>query len=260
MTEPSHRPRPTLVSLRDESIRALVASERAVERGFNEARLFASLAVALLLAGFLLVAQWRGNATAAQELGRQTDQNLAIIIGELTTENAALRNEVMRLELRVSEAEREVVDRSALLNDAALELEAIKAVSGLDAVKGPGVRIELADPGRVLLPQDFVGLINELRAGGAEAVAINGVRVGAAAGFRGREGSISLRGTTLAGPYTIDAIGDPALLEQSLELPGGWKSTLSTFPGVDVTIAREDSMRLAAADMDEFEFGRPREE
>lgn len=248
MSAPAPRARRTFTNLRDGSIRALVASEKVVERGFNDARLTASLAVAMLLVGFLLVAQWRGNANFSASLDRQSDQNLAIIIEDLTTRNSVLRNDVMRLEVRLLEAERAGKDRGEVLNDAAKELAGIRAVAGLDAVSGPGVAVRISDPESVLLPEDFVALVNELRAGGAEAIGLNGTRIIATSGFSGSDGDLRLDGARVRGDYQLLAIGDAANLEQSLALPGGLQSTLSTFPGVSVSIEKREAVELPAAD------------
>lgn len=251
------RSRETLIHLRDESIRRLVAGEKAVERRFQEARLVASLAAGLLLVGFLLVAQWRGNASLERSLERQTDQNLAIIIQEITAENAGIRNEIMALEVRILGAEQETLNRGEVLNEAAKELNALRVMAALEPATGPGVVVRILDPQDVLLPQDFVTLVNELRSGGAEAIGINGVRVGADSGFSGAGTTIELDGTVLARDFEAKAIGDPANLEQALMLPGGLKSTLSTFPGVTVEIERGDSIELPAIAMPEFEYGTP---
>ncbi len=254
------RTREKLTHLKDVSLRHIAAGERVVERGFQNARLMATLAAALMLAGFMLVAQWRGNAVLAKSPERQTDQNLAIIIQELTSENTALRSEIMRLQTRIIEAERETSDRSQLLNEAAKELQALRAIAGFELVKGPGIHVTLVDDERVLLPQDFVALVNELRAGGAEAVSVNGMRVDALTGFSGGDGTIRVDGTVLAREFKVVAIGNPDNLEQSLTLPGGLKSTLSTFPGVTVVVERRDELTVAAAPEPVFEAGRPVEE
>ena len=256
----SARTREALAHLRDESVRRLVASEKAVEREFHTARLLVSLAAGLVLVGFLLVAQWRGNATLESSLERLSDQNLAIIIQEITAENTSLRSEVMRLETRIFAAQSETKDRGEVLNEAARELRAIRLISGLDAASGPGVRITIADPQRVLLPQDFVSLVQELRAGGSEAIEVNGVRVGAMSGFSGMDGTIELDGVVLTRDFEINAVGDPASLEQAIALPGGLKSTLSTFPGVKVDILRLDVVKVSRVAEVTFEFGEPYEE
>jgi uncharacterized protein YlxW (UPF0749 family) len=253
---PRLRPKTTLLHLRDQSVRRLVESEKAVERSFNEGRLLASLAVGLLLVGFLLVAQWRGNQSFSREIERQSDQNLAVIIGDLTAENAALRDEVMRLEVRIQEAERETKGTSELLAEAAEELDALRVMAGIGAAAGPGVFVRIEDPDGVLLAQDFVALVHELRAGGAEAIAVNGRRVTGTSGFSEAGGRVLLDGEELADGYLVEAIGDPATLDQALSMPGGLESRFATFPGVSTEIGLAEELQLAAAGGESFVFGR----
>ncbi len=250
----------TLVHLRDESTKRLNAQGNLVGRSFNEARLVASLAVGLLLVGFLLVAQMRGHATFTGSLERQSDQNLAIIIQQLTAENNVLRSEIVRLQMRLLEASQATEDRTQVLNEAARELNSVSVIAGLERAAGPGVSVSIADPERVLLPQDFVRVVHELRSGGAEAVSVNGVRVTATSGFASRNGRIELDGTMLAPGYTVIAIGEPVSLAQSLELPGGLKTTLATFPGVVVEVATDDELTVPAGTTAGFTFGTPVED
>ncbi len=246
--------RETFTHLKDASKKGLHASERAVGRSVNEARLMASLAVGLLLVGFLLVAQWRGAATFTRSLDRQSDQNLAIIIQEIAAENNALRGEIVRLQMRLMETGMESEDRSRVLNEAAKEMQAVRLVSGLDAVSGPGIVVAISDPERVLLPQDFVRLVHELRAGGAEAIAVNGTRVSATSGFAGGDGSIIINDVVFSRTYEVSVVGDPDNLAQALELPGGLRSTLLTFPGVNVEISPAEEVRVAAGLHGEFVY------
>jgi len=246
--------RETLAHLKDASVKGLHASERAVGRSFNEARLTASLAVGLLLVGFLLVAQWRGAATFTRSLERQSDQNLAIIIQEIAAENNALRSEIVRLQMRLMETGHESEDRSRVLNEAAKEMQAVRLVSGLDAVSGPGIVVSIRDPEQVLLPQDFVRLVHELRAGGSEAIAVNGTRVSATSGFAGGDGSIIINGIVFSRIYEVSVVGNPDDLAQALELPGGLRSTLSTFPGVSVELSRAEEVRLPAGRHGDFSY------
>lgn len=260
MSTAPNKTKTTLIHLRDESIRRIVAGEKAVERSFQEARLVATLAAGVLLVGFLLVAQWRGNATFERSLERQSDQNLAIIIQQLTVENASLRSEVMALELRILTAERETQDRGEVLNQATKELQGLRAISALEPASGPGVLVTIVDEQRVLLPQDFVTLVNELRAGGAEAISVNDIRVGSLSGFSGDGTRITLDGTILARDFEVKAIGNAQNLDQALTLPGGLKSTLSTFPGVSVRIEQVESVQVPALNDRGFILGEPVEE
>ncbi|MDH4140607.1 MAG: DUF881 domain-containing protein [Coriobacteriia bacterium] len=254
---PGIKPRQTLLQLRDKSVRRLVESERAVERSFHEGRLLASLAVGLLLVGFLLVAQWRGNQSFTREIERQSDQDLAIIIQEITGVNVGLRDEVMRLEVRILDAERETKDTSELLNEAAEELDALKLMTGLDPAVGPGVLVRIEDPEHVLLAQDFVALVHELRAGGAEAISVNGRRVTATSGFSEADGHVVLDGMRLTGGYVVEAIGDAGSLEQALTMPGGLESRFASFPGVTTEVERDGSVSVGAALERRMTYGRP---
>lgn len=248
--------RETLSHLKDASVRGLHASEKAVGRSFNEARLTASLAVGLLLVGFLLVAQWRGAATFTRSLERQSDQNLAIIIQELTAGNNALRSEIVRLQLRLIESGQASEDRTRVLNEAVKEMRAVRVVSGLDAATGPGIVVTIKDPDRVLLPQDFVRFVHELRAGGAEAISLNGVRISATTGIFGSDGDIRIEDSTFSRAFEVRAIGDPRTLSQALELPGGLRSTLVTFPGVGVTVEDSEQVEVPAAPDAGFTYAR----
>lgn len=246
--------------LRDESVKAMRASEQLVERSFNEARFMASLAIGLALVGFLLVAQMRGQATFSSSLERQSDQNLAIIIEQLTGENNMLRSEVARLQMRLLEAGQASEDRTRVLNEATRELHSVAVIAGLEAASGPGIAVTVEDPDHVLLAQDFVRLINDLRSGGAEAIAINHKRVSATSGFEVSRGHPTLDGTVLASPYEIVALGQPGNLAQSLTMPGGLKSTWTTFPGVTVAVTEENILTVPAADIREFVAGTPVED
>ncbi|MBS3956988.1 MAG: DUF881 domain-containing protein [Clostridiales bacterium] len=248
--------REKLTNLKEASVRTLHASEKAVSRSFNEARLTASLAVGLLLVGFLLVAQWRGVATFTKSLERQSDQNLAIIIQELTGENNALRSEIGRLQLRLIESGQQAEDRTRVLNEAVKEMRAVRVISGIEAASGPGITVKIGDPDRVLLPQDFVRLVHELRAGGAEAIALNGKRICATTGISGSDGDIRVGDAEFSRQFEVRAIGDPGNLAQALELPGGLRSTLVTFPGVSVIVEQAEQIEVPAAPESAFTYAR----
>jgi uncharacterized protein YlxW (UPF0749 family) len=256
----SHKTKDRLIHLRDVSWQRLVESEKAVERQFHEGRLMLSLAVGLMLVGFLLVAQWRGVVSYGAEFDRDADQDLALVVQEITEENRALRDEVLRLEMRVVEARRESESEGVVLNEAAKELNGLRVIAGLEPAVGPGLTVTISDPDKVLLPEDFVAVVHELRAGGAEAIAVNGRRVSASSGFSGGDGRVELDGTPLARDYYVIALGSPDELEQSLTLPGGIESALEAFPGVHVEIQQDESLEVGAGDEGQFRLGEPTDE
>ena len=60
-------------------------------------------------------------------------------------------------------------------------------------------------------------LVNELRNAGAEALAIDGIRVVSATVAAGPAGGVSVEDTALPSTFTIDAIGSPETLTGSLK-------------------------------------------
>jgi uncharacterized protein YlxW (UPF0749 family) len=239
--------RRAMLVIRDESMRAIRASEAAAKRTFQDARLKTSLAIGLVLVGFLLVAQWRGVHTSTSSLEGQSDQNLAIIISEMSTENSSMRNEILRLETQMLQADRDEKGRSDVLNQAAREIDNLRVLSGSEGARGPGVVVTISDPAGALLPQDVVNVVEELRAAGAEAIALNGVRLQATSGFGRRGHKLTVAGTDIVSPLAFMAIGDAGNLRQALELPGGLKATLSAFPEVRVTIDTRVDLEVPAA-------------
>lgn len=241
------RHRPSLATLREESLKALREGERAVEAQFHQARLLASLAVALLLVGFLLVAQWRGNSSAGRSLDSASDGDLAIMIQQMTAENAAMRSEIMRLEVRLADSTRDERGRGALLAESARELRNLRVIAGTEPAVGPGVVVHIADRKSVLIAQDLVNLTNELRAAGAEAIAVDGVRLTARSSFTDTGDGVTLGGRLLPRTLEVSAIGSTSQLRQALALPGGLTATLSSFPGVDLRVDAARRLILPAS-------------
>jgi uncharacterized protein YlxW (UPF0749 family) len=233
--------------LRDESVKRLEASEKVAERQLRQARLRSSLLAAFLLVGFLVVAQWRGAESATLDLEDQSDQDLAIIIEELTASNDELREESDRLEAQLGEARADDAGLQELLNEAARELQGLRILTGLETAYGPGVALEIEDPEGVLLAQDYANVVNELRAAGAEAISVDGNRVRVTSGFASDDGGIHVDGRYIGKDVVVYAIGDPETLEQAVGMPGGLLPTLSAFPGVGVSVTLRDDLEVPAA-------------
>jgi uncharacterized protein YlxW (UPF0749 family) len=243
--------------IRDESLRAVKASEEAARRTFLEARLRASLAIGLVLVGFLLVAQWRGVRTSVSSLEGQSDQNLAIIISEMTAENSSMRNEILRLETQLLKANSDEAGRSEVLDQAAREIESLRVLAGFEGARGPGIVVTVRDSSGVLLPQDLVNVVQELRAAGAEAMSVNGVRLEATTGFSMQGEHLAAGDMELTQPYRFVAIGDAGNLQQAIELPGGLAAALKAFPEVGVAVEKKDPLDVPPGAAATYTFGKP---
>lgn len=198
-----------------------------------------SLTVVLgLLLGLAIRSQWE-----IRQLGLPANRfsTLAAAYGDLKEGNDKLQDEVRKLRDRATELETQAAmgtSASRELND---ELQRVKFLAGLTPVKGPGLMIKLQDSPKklpvtaetslaqqaIVHDQDINAIVNELKAAGAEAIAISGAdrsqmqRVTALTTARCAGPGMTVNLTVLGAPYYIYAIGNPANLESQLKIPNG---------------------------------------
>ncbi len=159
-----------------------------------------------------------------------------------------LRAEVARLESKLEEYRAARVRGRSLTQEMQAELAQLRESLGFVAVYGPGLTIVLKAPhNRIVTPQaqDLAGIVNELWAAGAEAVAINGVRLTASDGIAPKGAGVRMNGRVLRDPFSVTAIGDPEALEGALLVRGGPVDGLRGI-GLTVTLQRRRNVVLPA--------------
>ncbi|MGQ0606902.1 MAG: DUF881 domain-containing protein [Chloroflexota bacterium] len=196
-----------------------------------------SIGAALAVIGFVGAGQWN-SSLGRQEFVTSAQRVLVTEAEQLQRRQEALRDEIAEQEDRVrSFQERSEGSRSELdaLNEA---LAVARLASGLDAVRGPGAVIEIADSDRpvpvgesptnyIVLVDDIRDLVTALWASGAEAITIAG---GAAEGvpaerlvsttsIYGVGSSILVNTAFLSPPFRIEAIGPDGLHARFLAHP-----------------------------------------
>ena len=200
-------------------------------------------AVAFLL-GLLVVVQLR-TQTGGSALQNKSAQDLTTLVGSLNTRNDQLRTEVGSLQGQLDELRADKANGATSVEQIQAELGRIRAWSGLDPVAGRGVTIVVNGA----IDADSVdALLNELRNAGAEAIAVESVRVVPGTTVGGDPGSLDVSGLLLRDPFTIRAIGRPDTLVGSLTRAGGIVALLAaTNPAATVDIQPSDtSMTLPA--------------
>lgn len=199
----------------------------------------------LVLLGFLVAVQLRSRA-ADDGLSGMSVQELGELVANLTT-----RNDQLREEIRVLEAQRAAVAASVDRGGTSAvqirtDLERVLGWSGALGVTGPGVRITVEGP----LPGDAVELLlNELRNAGAEALAIGDVRVVPGVVATGPAGDVVLDGIPVPDPIEILAVGQAETLSGSLTRAGGPIAQLGAqHPEAVVTVNVADRLDLPPTD------------
>lgn len=207
-------------------------------------------ALLLLLAGFLFVVQLRANHAlrAAAALPSHRLEDLTVLIRRQQEADRVLRDEVAALKVKLDGYRTAEARGRSLALEMQGELADLRIVLGLTPLHGPGLLTTIASaPGGPAVPQaqDLAGIVNELWAAGAEAVAINGVRVLATGGFSTQGDGIRVADQMLREPFSIGAIGDPASLEGALLVRGGIVDGLRGV-GLTVSLTRRSDVVLPA--------------
>ena len=201
---------------------------------------------AAAVVGFVLVSRFGGQDDLTTRLRAASEPDLARILAGLSSEADALRDEIATLRLQLRDLETSTERGQSAEEAAGARLTALSVLAGTVPVEGPGVILTITDPADRLQYEQFVDVVQELRDAGAEAIAVNGLRVGASSAFAEEDGRLVLDGRPLRGPYRVEAIGSPETLEGGLEIPGGVMDTLSSMSQVTASLGRRSTLQLPA--------------
>lgn len=204
-----------------------------------------SIALVCVILGFMLALQFRTTQDIRSSLPNQRVEDLTQRLMQVEKERSVLENQVRDL-------------RQTSANDAITkDVENVKMGAGVVPLQGTGVTITVDDtkptappsgknPNLYLIKdEDILKILNELRAAGSEAIAINNQRLIASSEVRTAGPFLSVNNKSLAAPYEIKVIGDPVTLENALKIRGGVIETLQ-FWGIQVAVKQQDIVQIPA--------------
>ena len=132
-------------------------------------------------------------------------------------------------------------------------------LAGLTPVQGPGLSVTLRDskkplPGGVNIPgnvtlihdTDIEQVVNELKAAGAEAIAINDQRLVGMSPIRSVGPVIDVNGVPQAPPFVIKSIGDARTMRAALNLRGGVADMLRRYDPAMISLQPSPALTLPA--------------
>ncbi|ABO49219.1 protein of unknown function DUF881 [Desulforamulus reducens MI-1] len=203
-----------------------------------------------IVMGLMLTVQYRSYKEINETPPIARVQALANEIKQKKEERSELQKKVNEL--------REKLDKKATVqsDNTRTDLETFRILAGIKAVKGPGVEVTLNDsevslaPGQdpnlyVLHDEDVLKVLNELKAAGAEAIALNGVRLISTSEIRCIGPTIlTNKNKRLPAPFSITAIGNPKTLENSLFMKGGVVDQLKIW-GIQVDVRKKDNLQIS---------------
>jgi uncharacterized protein YlxW (UPF0749 family) len=203
----------------------------------------ATLFAVSLLIGLLGVGQLNSQARPA-EISRLTATELSTLIETLTARNRELRSGLADIREQLRQYEVSGPQGQSALQVSREDLRRITAFGGLAAVDGQGIVMDVDGDLDAIALNDIV---NELRNAGAEAIAVDAVRITARSVAIEGPRSIEIDGVEVGEKFTLRAIGSPDGLLGAMERPGGIISQLELFIKATIQIRQVASVELPAS-------------
>lgn len=224
----------------------------AAASGGRSQRIFGVLAAVLcVLLGIAIATQVR-QTRSGDALTNARPADLLVLLDSLQQREAALNIEVSELQRNLAAVQSAGSSDQAAIANAQSRLADLSILIGTVAATGPGVTINIEDPGPGVAPETMLDVINELRAAGAETLEISSgeirsgrqsVRVGVDTWVSGDPGSLVVDSLTLRPPYSLAAIGDPPTLAAAMNIPGGAVDSVERV-GATMTVVTSDRIEI----------------
>jgi uncharacterized protein YlxW (UPF0749 family) len=205
-----------------------------------------SLFAVALLIGVLLVGQLRSQARPI-ELSTLSAQELSALIETLSARNVDFSDALADLREQIRDYELAEVQGQSTLEITEEDLDRISAFGGLMPVVGQGIAIQIEGS---FDPTAINDLLHELRNAGAEAIAVDSVRVTAGSVAVLGTSSIEIDGVPLSDLVGIHAIGSPDGLYSAMVRPGGILTLLEQSVDATFTIETRQDLRIPATERD----------
>ncbi|MFF4350074.1 DUF881 domain-containing protein [Streptomyces sp. NPDC001530] len=188
----------------------------------------AQLIVAVLLfgLGFGLAVQVASNSDSGSALRGARQEDLVRILDELDNRTQRLEDEKQGLEDQRTELENSSNQAEEARKQTVEKEKQLGILAGTVAAQGPGITLTINDTKGTVKADMLLDAIQELRAAGAEAIQVNGVRVVASTYLTDSGSGVKVDGNKITQPYRFKVIGKPQDLEPALNIPGGVVQTL----------------------------------
>ena len=205
-----------------------------------------SLFAVALVIGVLLVGQLRSQARPI-ELSSLSAQELSTLVETISTRNVELANGLADLEDQINDYERADVEGQSDLAISEEALQRIGAFGGLNAVEGQGIVLEIEGTFDATAVND---LIYELRNAGAEAIAVDDVRISARSVAVLGSRAITIDDVAIGQSFTVRAVGSPDGLRSAIERPGGLLTLLEQSISARFTLTEVTDLVVPASERD----------
>ena len=200
------------------------------------------IALVCVLIGFMVAVQFRTAQDAKGSLSQQRIEEISDRLLQTEHERDELSEELHKMQT------------AAASTDNQQDKDLLRYRAALVPLEGEGVIVRMDDSAKpakagenpnlyVIHDDDLLRVVNELRAAGAEAIAINGQRLTGTSEIRCAGPTLSVNNVRSSAPFEIRAIGDKKSLENALRMRGGVAETLGVW-GIQLDIKASNDVYI----------------
>lgn len=203
------------------------------------------IAVMCALLGFGFMTQINNSHSAYETM---SESELVRLINETSTQAQNYEQRKTELSNQLSSLKAAADQREQAQKIAKQNEETNGLISGRLPAQGKGIIVTISKGSKQLVDAaSMFTLIEELRNAGAEVMSINDVRVVTSTSiWADDDGGLLCDGTLLSTPYKVRAIGNPADLQNAVNIAGGIGSRLKVMYGASVKVKQSDDVHIDA--------------
>lgn len=190
--------------------------------------LFSGILTGIVLVAFLVNSKTNPTRFLTLKDYQYTSNQLNVIKSEIKS----IYKEYAELNTKLYNYEHTENLNSDIIKTLEKEVKDLRKFYGNSIVNGPGIKLTVNDRYKeeyidefeqwssIVHDRDLLGLVNDLKNGGAEAISINGERISVETAITCEGPLIKVNNEYVAPPFIITAIGDPDSLLYSFSLEG----------------------------------------
>ncbi len=203
------------------------------------------IAVMCALLGFGFMTQINNSHSAYETM---SENELVRLINETSTQAQNYEQRKTELSNQLSSLKAAADQREQAQKIAKQNEETNGLISGRLPAQGKGIIVTISKGSKQLVDAAAMfTLIEELRNAGAEVMSINDARVVTSTSiWADDDGDLLCDGTLLSTPYKVRAIGNPADLQNAVNIAGGIGSRLKVMYGASVKVKQSDDVHIDA--------------
>ncbi len=200
--------------------------------------------VCIVLVSVMLMQFRTVEQTDITEIENMRESELRTALAEWKTKYEEIATQLEDINQRIEGYNKTIEDNEAASELIDEELTESNILVGKTDVYGEGVVVTLSDGTKKVTAADLINLVNELRYAGAEAIAINEIRVLAMTDIidMADYSYIMVNLQRLQGPYVVKAIGDKDYISTVLQLKGS--GFIDTTTGINVNLEAKNRVNI----------------